>query len=341
LNVLDVDVGGGLGAEPDGGQAVGRVLRQRRRGADADEQDPVGRGEDVDGGVEGVGIDRGGDLRHRLLSAGRDPAHDLHRRLVGGHVLDQGVRGVGGIAAERDLEILKTLEAQPLAAPDHRGQGRARPLGDVGDGVVDQVGAEREHDLGDAAIALAEVGQPRLDGGGHRSRMRSGDGHAAQRRFGGLTGREGRNNIPHILEFDSSVGRRSANVPHRYGGRDDNELVVVLDCLDLDRSGAFWSAALGYVTAAPDVGAYRCLRPAGGDGIELLLQPVPEGKSGKNRVHLDLRTREMEAEVGLGARRATVDPIEEEGWRWHVLQDPDGNELCVLAPPESYWEALG
>jgi predicted enzyme related to lactoylglutathione lyase len=35
----------------------------------------------------------------------------------------------------------------------------------------------------------------------------------------------------------------------------------------------------------------------------------------------------------LGARRVTADPIEEYGWIWHVLADPDGNEFCVLQPP--------
>ena len=84
---------------------------------------------------------------------------------------------------------------------------------------------------------------------------------------------------------------------------------------------------------------YRSLLPAAGDGIELLLQVVPEAKAQKNRMHLDLRTPDMEGEVrpaGLGARRVTDQPIEEEGWRWHVLRDPDGNELLrvlQLPPP--------
>lgn len=127
--------------------------------------------------------------------------------------------------------------------------------------------------------------------------------------------------------------------PTRYGGGEHNELVVVLDCVDLDRASAFWCAALGYVEPPAELqsGPYRQLLPVAGDGIELLLQRVPEGHRMKNRVHLDLRTPDVRQEaarlVGSGASQQTSEPIEEDGWVWHVLSDPDGNELCVLQPP--------
>ncbi|MEV0840085.1 VOC family protein [Actinocatenispora sera] len=64
---------------------------------------------------------------------------------------------------------------------------------------------------------------------------------------------------------------------------------------------------------------------------------MPEAKVGKNRMHLDLRVADLDAEVdrlvALGARRRTTDPIEEAGWSWHVLTDPEDNEFCVLRPP--------
>jgi catechol 2,3-dioxygenase-like lactoylglutathione lyase family enzyme len=126
--------------------------------------------------------------------------------------------------------------------------------------------------------------------------------------------------------------------PVRYGGRDDVVLVVVLACADLDRSAAFWCGALGYVGPPPGTpGPYRKLLPPDGNGIELLLQQVPEPKAGKNRMHLDLRVPDLDAEVArllaLGARHTTGTPVEEDGWTWYVLADPDGNELCVLRPP--------
>ncbi|MEU4689563.1 VOC family protein [Actinoplanes sp. NPDC023714] len=115
------------------------------------------------------------------------------------------------------------------------------------------------------------------------------------------------------------------------------ELAVVVDCSNLDRSAAFWCAVLGY-REEPNTGdRYRSLIPIGQNGVEILLQRVPEGKIGKNRLHLDLRVRDLSAEVAraeeLGARRITTAPIEEDGWRWHVLADPDGNEFCVLQGP--------
>jgi predicted enzyme related to lactoylglutathione lyase len=127
--------------------------------------------------------------------------------------------------------------------------------------------------------------------------------------------------------------------PARFGGRRDVELVVVLDCADLDRSAAFWCGVLGYVAEPSSPGRYQQLRPADRNGFELLLQCVPEAKTAKSRMHLDLRVPDLEAELarvlGLGARCVTDRPIEEYGWIWHVLADPDGNEFCVLQPPSA------
>jgi predicted enzyme related to lactoylglutathione lyase len=76
--------------------------------------------------------------------------------------------------------------------------------------------------------------------------------------------------------------------------------------------------------------------------VEVLLQRVAEEKSAKTRVHLDLRTRDLEAEVarvvGLGAQIVTLEPLSEAGWDWYVLADPDENEFCVLQPPSGHWD---
>jgi predicted enzyme related to lactoylglutathione lyase len=127
---------------------------------------------------------------------------------------------------------------------------------------------------------------------------------------------------------------------HSYLG---GELVIVIDCSDLGRSADFWASVLGYVRECPGSDPYQTLLPADGDGAEILLQRVSERKQGKNRLHLDLRTRDLEAEVervtGLGAVVLTAEPIAEDGLRWHILADPDGNEFCVLEPPASHWQA--
>ncbi len=126
---------------------------------------------------------------------------------------------------------------------------------------------------------------------------------------------------------------------HRYARGD---LVVVVDCADLECAARFWAGALGYVSeGGADGTRYRSLLPASGLGIEVLLQLTDDAKHGKNRVHLDLRTRDLDAEVrrvtALGATVLTSSPVAEHGWAWHVLADPDGNEFCVLQPPADYW----
>jgi predicted enzyme related to lactoylglutathione lyase len=119
------------------------------------------------------------------------------------------------------------------------------------------------------------------------------------------------------------------------------DLVVVIDCSDIGRSAKFWMSVLGYVTEKSESGAYQALVPADGRGAEVLLQRTADAKHGKNRVHLDLRTRDLDAEVArltaLGATRLTNEPVREAGWEWHVLADPDSNEFCVLRPPDGYW----
>jgi predicted enzyme related to lactoylglutathione lyase len=60
---------------------------------------------------------------------------------------------------------------------------------------------------------------------------------------------------------------------------------------------------------------------------------VPEAKSGKNRLHLDLRSTDLaeatEQALALGATRA--DDVYD-GGDWQVLRDPEGNEFCLLRP---------
>jgi len=127
-------------------------------------------------------------------------------------------------------------------------------------------------------------------------------------------------------------------IPNSYAR---GELVVVVDCADLERAARFWAGALGYLIEGSAGGRYQSLLPADGPGVEVLLQRTSDAKHGKNRVHLDLRTRDLDAEVArvteLGATVLTPSPVTEGGWAWHILADPDGNEFCVLRPPPEYW----
>ena len=110
----------------------------------------------------------------------------------------------------------------------------------------------------------------------------------------------------------------------------------VIDVDDLDRAVEFWCAALGAIEepVSEQSGAtYRKLRLPDAD-IRILLQRTEDEKVSKERMHLDLETDDVEAEVRrletLGARR--WDHQHERGFDFWVLRDPWGNEFCVLQP---------
>lgn len=107
---------------------------------------------------------------------------------------------------------------------------------------------------------------------------------------------------------------------------------LVLDCHDPTSLAQFWSAALDYVNVG-DAGNYVMLLPNGRAGPKLLLQRVPESKTGKNRMHLDIDAADIEAEANrlaaLGARRSQPDQLHEHGTSWILMTDPEGNEFCI------------
>lgn len=137
---------------------------------------------------------------------------------------------------------------------------------------------------------------------------------------------------------------------------------VVIDTADPARLAEFWAAALGYILQPPPPGfdswdawademgipeenrndANAVVDPDG-NGPRIFFQRVPEAKTVKNRVHLDLgvsgghrvppdeRRRRVDAEVvrlkELGASMHR--PMEQRGEYWVVMSDPEGNEFCV------------
>jgi hypothetical protein len=115
------------------------------------------------------------------------------------------------------------------------------------------------------------------------------------------------------------------------------ELGFVLDSNDPKALAEFWTAALRYKQVAA-LDAYTVLVPDGRSGPTLLLQLVPEAKAGKNRMHFDLHTPDIESEASrleeLGARRLDEGPLEEYGHAWIRMADPEGNEFCVCDAAE-------
>ena len=108
----------------------------------------------------------------------------------------------------------------------------------------------------------------------------------------------------------------------------------VIDVDDLDSAVTFWASALGASEDRISPGSrhvYRKLRLPDSE-IRVLLQMVDDAKVSKERMHLDLETDDVEAEVrrleALGATR--WDHQTERGFDFWVMRDPWGNEFCVL-----------
>ncbi|SES41083.1 hypothetical protein SAMN04487983_105026 [Streptomyces sp. yr375] len=106
---------------------------------------------------------------------------------------------------------------------------------------------------------------------------------------------------------------------------------VTIDSSDAYALGAFWSEVLGLPLHEDDKpGDPEALI----EGAGLLFVTVPEPKTQKNRVHLDLqpqdRTREEEVDrlLTLGAT-LVADHRKPDGTGWALLADPEGNEFCV------------
>jgi catechol 2,3-dioxygenase-like lactoylglutathione lyase family enzyme len=113
---------------------------------------------------------------------------------------------------------------------------------------------------------------------------------------------------------------------------------LCIDTTDPPALAAFWEQALGWRRTYDDPGEVVIEPPAGSreDGVvpDLLFLRVPEPKTVKNRLHIDLRPEDQAAEVErleqLGARRADVGQGPDV--TWIVMADPDGNEFCILRP---------
>lgn len=112
---------------------------------------------------------------------------------------------------------------------------------------------------------------------------------------------------------------------------------ITFDCLDWESQVDFWSRASNFVEDpenpnAPGDPVGMLVSPE--QKWQLLFIPVPEGKTVKNRLHLDVvptdgtRDEEVERLLGIGATQV-ADHRKDDGSGWVVLADPEGNEFCV------------
>jgi glyoxalase superfamily protein len=135
---------------------------------------------------------------------------------------------------------------------------------------------------------------------------------------------------------------------------------VTFDAADPAALAAFWVEVLGYIAEPPPEGwgswedwareqglpeerwndASAIVDPDGA-GARIFFQRVPEGKSAKNRVHLDVRSApgldgdarwtrlREEADRLVAAGGTKLYELEEPGQFWITMQDPEGNEFCL------------
>ncbi len=136
---------------------------------------------------------------------------------------------------------------------------------------------------------------------------------------------------------------------------------VTMDAADPLTLGEFWATALGYVREPPPA-PYQTWEEAlvgwglpperwndanaiidpDGVGPRIFIQKVPEPKAAKNRVHLDVRVSASRENKDLAALQAKADQLVAAGatqltvfddpsqGKWIVLQDPEGNEFCIV-----------
>jgi kynurenine formamidase len=107
---------------------------------------------------------------------------------------------------------------------------------------------------------------------------------------------------------------------------------IVVDCHDPAALAGFWSHVLrGEARVRSE--KWATVRDPLPGGVLLAFQRVPEGKSAKNRVHLDIWTRDLQGDIArlVAAGGATVGGIVDEHHEpFQIMQDPEGNEFCLV-----------
>ncbi len=111
---------------------------------------------------------------------------------------------------------------------------------------------------------------------------------------------------------------------------------MTIDCHDPERLAAFWASVFGTVEAWQGGDPVQYIDLGSSDGSPVLrFQRVPEPKTVKDRIHLDLRVDDIEDAssrvIELGGVRQEQDDIREYDVVFRVMLDPEGNEFCLVS----------
>ena len=122
-------------------------------------------------------------------------------------------------------------------------------------------------------------------------------------------------------------------------------VALCFDANDPVRLAHFWAEALRW-KVGDETGDLISLVPTDGTRFGIDFAQVPETKTGKNRIHLDLTTTSLDDQeetvtrlVEIGARHIDVGQGPED--EHVVLADPEGNELCIIEPQNSFLAGCG
>jgi catechol 2,3-dioxygenase-like lactoylglutathione lyase family enzyme len=120
---------------------------------------------------------------------------------------------------------------------------------------------------------------------------------------------------------------------------------LCVDARDPRALAGFWAEALGWEVGAEHDGEVSVV-PTDGTRFRIDLVPVDEPKVGKNRIHLDLTTSSLDDQRSTVARllalgASHVDIGQGSGEEHVVLADPEGNELCIIEPGNSFLAGCG
>lgn len=106
---------------------------------------------------------------------------------------------------------------------------------------------------------------------------------------------------------------------------------IIIDCLDAQRVATFWGQVLGLEITQKSP-PYLDLARSSESAPVISFQEVPEPKTVKNRMHLDVRAEDLDdaeariTELGGNLVRRCVEPP----YEWRVMADPEGNEFCLV-----------
>ena len=106
--------------------------------------------------------------------------------------------------------------------------------------------------------------------------------------------------------------------------------MITLDTADAEKLAGWWAEQLGGTITETNGGWYVVMQVRGLP-IRVSFQKVEDPTPGKNKIHLDLMTEDVDSEVErlLGVGASLVERRGDDSFRWVTMADPDGNEFCV------------